>query len=237
MHRNRQPQVLPLSPCRGTDAQTEAGAPATAQRQRWSSAGGGLTSNRLTDEPVSDETLMSAVAGGDMNALGQLVNRHQARALRLARRITGERELAEDVAQETFLRVHRAARRYQPTAKFTTWLHRIVVNLCWDHRRKWEAGPGPAPDRPDTRSPEPVASMVRDETRETVRRAVLALPHRQRLAVVLHRFEGHAIREVADITGWSESAVESCLVRAYRQLRQELRSIGPGLAEEKTAGQ
>jgi RNA polymerase sigma-70 factor (ECF subfamily) len=178
------------------------------------------------DDTLTDEALMASVAAGDMDCLGRLVERHQGRTLRLARRITGDPEMAEDVAQEAFLRVYRSAKRYRPTARFTTWLHRIVVNLCWDHRRKWRGGLEQPPDRPDAGSLEPGDRISRAESRAAVRRAVLALPPRQRLAVVLHRFEGHTVREVAGITGWSESAVESCLVRAYRQLRRDLAEQG-----------
>lgn len=184
-----------------------------------------VASRRLTDDQITDEALMSAVSAGDLAALGQLVERHQARSLRLALRITGDAALAEDVTQEAFLRVHRAARRYQPRARFTTWFHRIVVNLCWDHRRKWREGSDLVPERPDDRSAGPEDSLEQAETRAAVRQAVLALPARQRLAVVLHRFEGRTMRQVAGITGWSESAVESCLVRAYRQLRKDLASV------------
>ena len=69
--------------------------------------------------------------------------------------------------------------------------------------------------------------LADSEARAAVRRAVAALPPRQRLAVVLHRFEGRTIREVAQIAGWSESAAESCLVRAYRQLRRDLAVLAP----------
>jgi RNA polymerase sigma-70 factor (ECF subfamily) len=165
---------------------------------------------------------MPAVASGDLAALGQIVERHQGRVLRLARRITGDANLADDVAQEAFLRVYRAAARYEPSARFTTWLHRIVVNLCWDQRRRWRH---PGPEAGSVRQEsvaDPVQGLVTGEARQAVRRAVQGLPSRQRLAVILHRFEGHTMREIAGITGWSESAVESCLVRAYRQLRGDL---------------
>jgi len=179
---------------------------------------------------------MSAVAAGDHNALGHLVRRHQDRALRLARRVTGDPELAEDIAQEAFLRVHRAAKRYRPSARFTTWLHRIVVNLCWDHRRRWRpVGEAPA-DEVDRHSPGPDGHLAGEEVRAAVRRAVHALPPRQRLAVILHRFEGRRMAEVASMTGWSESAVESCLVRAYRQLRRDLAGVGEAMASKSTAG-
>ncbi|MCP4247238.1 MAG: sigma-70 family RNA polymerase sigma factor [bacterium] len=171
---------------------------------------------------------MAAVAAGEMAALGQLVRRHQARALRLARRVMGRDELAEDVVQEAFLRVYRAAAKYRPEARFTTWLHRIVVNLCFDQRRRWvppPAGVDPTDQQQEARETDPADRSVTDETRQAVRRAVATLPDRQRLAVILHRFEGYSMREVAQVTGWSVSAVESCLVRAYRRLRHKLAGL------------
>ena len=181
----------------------------------------------VREDQLSDEALMSAVAAGEIAALGRLVERHQQRAQRLARRVTGSADLAEDIVQDAFLRVYRAADRYRPTARFTTWLHRIVVNLCLDRHRKWRTVSDVPPDQPDRETTTPPDSFSTAETRDAVRRAVLALPDRQRLAVVLHRFEGHSMREVAGVTGWSESAVESCLVRAYRQLRRDLAALVP----------
>lgn len=199
-------------------------------------ASSGSAGAPLSEHDVSDEALVSAVAAGDMAALGELVQRHQERVVRLARRITGDAELAEDVAQESFLRVYRAAKRYKPSARFTTWLHRIVVNLCWDHRRGWRRVATEPHDRPDDPRREPPEGLARSEMRAVVRRAVGALPPRQRVAVVLHRFEGCSMREIAAITGWSESAIESCLVRAYRRLRQELAEFSGRFRQKETAG-
>jgi len=187
----------------------------------------------LTENGPNDEALMPAVAAGDLAALGQLVERHQGRVLRLAQRITGDSNLAEDVAQEAFLRVYGAAARYEPSARFTTWLHRIVVNLCWDQRRRWRnAGPDHLESR-EGRAKDPADGLVTIEAREAVRRAVGGLPPRQRMAVILHRFEGHTMREIAGITGWSESAIESCLVRAYRQLRSDLSAFDARIEKKR----
>jgi RNA polymerase sigma-70 factor (ECF subfamily) len=91
-------------------------------------------------------------------------------------------------------------------------------------------------DRPDDQRREPPEGLARSEMQAAVRRAVEALPPRQRVAVVLHRFEGCSMRETAAITGWTESAVESCLVRAYRQLRTELADFSGRESQNKTAG-
>ena len=177
----------------------------------------------MTTEGTTDEQLMLKLSRQDMSALGELVQRHQQRVLELAFRTLGKWDLAEDVAQEAFLRVHRAAGSYKPKAKFTTWLYRIVVNLCLDERRRGARNgtslddvilePQGKPDCDVTEKKE-IAQLVRD--------AVNGLPERQRLTLVLHRYEGLSHRQIAEITGWSGSAVESLLVRAYANLREKL---------------
>lgn len=161
-----------------------------------------------------------------MAALGQLVRRHEKRAFTLACRLLARPDAAEDVTQETFLHVYRAARRYRPEARFTTWLYRIVVNLCLDAKRRIKRAPGelPAYD-PAGEGPTDCDQLETTERAERVRQAVDHLPERQRTAVVLHRYMQLSHREIAEVTGWSVSAVESCLVRAYAQLRQELRDL------------
>lgn len=172
-----------------------------------------------------DVELMARLADGDQSALGRLVQRHQRRVLDIAYRTTGDRVLAEDIAQEAFLRVWRSAESYTPSAQFTTWLYRIVVNLCIDASRKHKVL---TVDEPAVAHPEVAASsccLERNDRAAAVRRAVTRLPQRQRVALVLHRFSGLSIRAVSDTTGWSESAVESLLVRAYASLRQTLTGL------------
>ncbi len=185
--------------------------------------------------PVTDESLMSAVAAGDLDALGELVRRHQDVAIRLARRLTGDTASADDIAQDAFIRVYRAASRYRPQSRFTTWLYRIIVNLAWDHRRRTRTQIAQSSEQHIAESADPAQDLSLAETQNAVRAAVQSLPHRQRVAIVLHRFEGQSVRQIARITGWSESAVESCLVRAYRQLRRDLAHWGT-IQEKKAAG-
>lgn len=177
----------------------------------------------MMDNQATDEEMMARLGRGDMSALGELVRRHQGRVLKIAYRTLGKWDLAEDVAQETFLRVHRAARRYKPKAKFTTWLYRIVVNLCLDEKRRrarngmsLENAAFDAPGESDHNIAE------RKEIVQLVKAAVDSLPERQRIALVLHRYEGLSHGTIAEITGWSGSAVESLLVRAYANLRKKL---------------
>lgn len=172
-------------------------------------------------EPT-DAELMQQLAAGSMSTLGRLVQRYQQRVRTVAYRMTGRWATADDIAQETFLRVYRAAGRYRPTAQFSTWLYRIVVNLCMDETKRRVprlAGEELVPDTATPKDP-----LVQQETVEAVRREIGQLPERQRVAVILHRFENLTHGQIADVTGWSESAVESLLVRAYAQLRDRLKS-------------
>ena len=172
-----------------------------------------------------DVQLMALLAKGDRGAFTALVKRHQNRVLEIAYRTTGDQALTEDIGQETFLRVWRSAGRYQPTAQFSTWLYRIVVNLCLDAFKKRKALVGNQPDTPGPESGEPSTPLEQGDRAVAVRAAVAALPERQRVAVVLHRFSGRPQRAIAEATGWSESAVESLLVRAYAALRKSLKDL------------
>lgn len=180
-------------------------------------------------EELTDHELMAQIGQSNRAALGTLVQRHQAKMVELAFRFLGRWDAAEDVAQDVFVRVWRAAATFRPEAQFTTWLYRLAANLCWDRRRQAarelrlrSAAPAPG-------SADPAATTL--ETRDRiarVRQAVAGLPDRQRLVVILHRYQGLTHDEIADATGWSQSAVESCLVRAYENLRKSLSDMGLG---------
>ena len=177
----------------------------------------------MTNDKPTDIELMTRLAAGDMSALGELARRHQVKVLELAFRTLGRWDLAEDVAQETFLRVHRAAIHYKPKAKFTTWLYRIVVNLCFDERRKRAKTAAPLEyAASEVLAKSDCDSAERKEVVGLVKTAVNELPERQRLAVILHRYDNLSHGEISEVTGWTKSAVESLLVRAYANLREKL---------------
>ena len=164
--------------------------------------------------------LMARLALGDMAALSELVQRHQQRAWQLAYRVTGRRDMADDIVQDAFLRVLRSAAAYQPSAAFSTWLYRIVSNLCLDALRRPRLAPLPVESPGSGRiSCHEVESA---ERAAAVQREVAALPDRQRLALVLHRFDGLSLSQIGQALGCSVSAVESLLTRAYAQLRRKL---------------
>ena len=162
----------------------------------------------------SDEELMLAVGKGDFSAFEQIVLRHQKSAWYTAYRFLGDRTIAEDVAQEAFLKILDAAERYRTTAKFRTYLHGVVTHLCLDSARKKQpiyvddlaAVSGPSPSPPDA-----VASQERDEA---VRKALNTLRPNQRMAVVLRYYEGLSGREIAAAMEVSPKAVERLLARA-----------------------
>ena len=173
----------------------------------------------------SDDVLIQAVATGDRGALRDLVRRHQEAVRRIACQFLRDQHLADDVAQDVFLRVHAAAGRYKAQGRFPGWLRRITVNLCRDRLRKIKRSPvslhvvadPSAEPRPD--------GLEQQETIQRIRRAVDALPERQRTALLLHRYQGLSHDDVAEATGWSRSAVESLIVRAYAKLRQVLADL------------
>ena len=173
-----------------------------------------------------DSQLMRALARGETEALGELVRRYQGDALVLARRTLTQTDGAEDVVQEAYLRVYRSAGRYRPTAKFSTWLFRIVVNLCYDRLRSLRRQ-GPSLDEQMIPPVWADASEVlyADDVARRVRDAIAALPPRQRTALTLHRYEGLTHAQISEATGWSVSAIESLLVRAYQMLRRRLEDL------------
>jgi RNA polymerase sigma-70 factor (ECF subfamily) len=180
----------------------------------------------MTTEDTTDEQLMLKLGRQDMSALGELVLRHQERVLELAFRTLGKWDLAEDVAQEAFLRVHRTARNYKPRARFTTWLYRIVVNLCLDEKRRRARNGISLEDMTAAAQTEPDGDAAeKKEIAQLVKTAVSELPERQRIALVLHRYDGLSHGQIAEVTGWTGSAVESLLVRAYANLREKLRKM------------
>ena len=166
----------------------------------------------------SDEELMSDVAHGDLSAFEQLVRRHQTSAWNAAFRLLGDDDDAEDVAQEAFLRILRAAHRYQPTAAFRTYLYRIVTRLCRDHRRKASPSPHPNPDAETSQGPSPEACVAASEERRAVQEALAALPVKQREAVVLRYYESLTYDEIGEVMGASRKGVERLLARGRAAL-------------------
>jgi RNA polymerase sigma-70 factor (ECF subfamily) len=176
---------------------------------------------------ATDDELMARIAKGDEEAFRELVLRWEDRVFAFCLRSLGSRGDAEDLSQETFIRVYRSARRYRPRGRFTAWLFRIAGNLCRNAIRRQRPAheittdlPAPETDRPDI-------TLQRKEFARAVREAVACLPDRQRIAVVLRRYEGFSYQEIAEALDTTVSAVESLLHRASERLRQELHDLPP----------
>jgi len=173
----------------------------------------------------SDEELMSAVAKGDLTAFEQLVRRHQGSAWNAAFRLVGDLHAAEDISQEAFLRILRAAGRYRPTATFRTYLYRVVTRLCRDYRRKATPSLCQNPDAQVDHTPSPEACASASEEHRAVQEALASLPDRQREAIVLRYYERLSYEEIAGVTGGSRKAVERLLARGRAALGTLLRGM------------
>jgi RNA polymerase sigma-70 factor (ECF subfamily) len=195
-----------------------------------------LNITQSMDEARDDAQLMSRIATGDQRALQALMQRHLGRTVRLAARVLGSTAAAEDVAQEAFIRVWKHADRWETPeeagAKFSTWLYRIVLNLCIDEKRKKTFGNiDDIPEQPDS-GPNAEKSLQQQEQSARVRAALGTLPERQRAAFVLCFYEDFSNREAADMLGISVKALESLLVRARKTLRELLQGEHDGTIEE-----
>lgn len=170
-----------------------------------------------------DAALLQRAGAGDREACAALVRRHLGRVYRLAHRLLGDAGDAEDVVQETFLRVWTEAPRWREgPARFGTWLHRVTQNLAIDRlRRRREAGADALDSLPDGGAPAG-ARMDREAADRAVRDAVAALPERQREAIALCHFEQRTNLEAAELLGVSVEALESLLARGRRTLREQL---------------
>jgi RNA polymerase sigma-70 factor (ECF subfamily) len=170
-----------------------------------------------------DGELAVAIAAGNADAFEQLVKKYERPVLSTIYRYVGDRVAAEDVAQEVFLKVWRRAKSFKGRSSFSTWLYRVVVNQCLNFRRKRARAKNvPLDEAVAADGPGPEERLDGERKAAAVRAAVDKLPARQRIALILSRFEGRSYREVAEIMRTSTSSVESLLFRARRALKKEL---------------
>jgi RNA polymerase sigma-70 factor (ECF subfamily) len=179
-----------------------------------------------------DAELMLRVRYGDERSFGVLLERHRVPVVRFLFRMIQCQAVAEELAQEVFLRVYRSRNTYEPTAKFTTWLFRIASHLAfnWIRDRRNEKYQESLDDGGDDGSPIQVADRSRTIEQELlfrarlseVRQAIGTLPEKQRSAVLMHKYEEMEYSQIAAVLGCSESAIKSLLFRAYETLRARL---------------
>ncbi len=168
---------------------------------------------------------MAAMAGADHAAAAALVERHQRGLLNLFYRYTNDRLLAEDLAQEVFLRVYKSAPLYEPRAPFRVWLYRIARNLCLNELRSRRVRRRPLEETAPSWAASPAEERARAEREERVRQAVEGLPERQRLALILRHYEGLSQAEAAEVLQTTVEAVEGLLGRARAKLRLALADL------------
>jgi RNA polymerase sigma-70 factor (ECF subfamily) len=177
-----------------------------------------------------DETLMLRVGTGDHAACHELVERHLGRIVSFAGRILGDRGMAEDVAQEVFLRLWSHAQRWRPTgARLTTWLHRVALNLCLDWLARRRETPLDETDEPVDRAPHAIALLQGQDLSQQVSQALAELPDKQRIALTLCYYQGLRNIEAAETMEISVEALESLLARGRRTLKARLRDVAPDL--------
>jgi RNA polymerase sigma-70 factor (ECF subfamily) len=188
--------------------------------------------------PQTDSAAVALARDGDSEAFRALVERHSRAVFRLAHRMTGTRQDAEDVVQETFLKAYRQLGRFESRANFGTWLHRIAVNCSIDlirsrpHRESAHDGPdleqlgaGESLD-PGRASPERL--MLSTEVQESVTNALSSLSRMERAAFVLRHFEGRTIEEISQALGLKTNATKHSIFRAVRKMRVALEPLVSG---------
>ncbi|MEO0398987.1 MAG: RNA polymerase sigma factor [Pseudomonadota bacterium] len=180
-----------------------------------------------------DDALIARAGRGDRLAASELVVRHTDKVMAVCYRLLNDRAAAEDVVQETFLKLWKNAGAWTPgKAQLSTWLYRVARNACVDRLRRAgrEAPEDAAPERAD-QSPSAEAQLIAADRASTIEAALQALPARQREAIVLCHYQELSNGEAAEILGASVEAVESLLARARRTLKASLAPMREALTE------
>lgn len=187
---------------------------------------------------MTDVEIMQRAGAGDESCFEYLVDKYRRPIISFMYRMVHNQAVAEELAQEVFLRVYRARESYRAEARFSTWLYRIASNMAINHARdtKYErassslsldepdAETGARRDLPDMR-PVVEENILHDERMRSIREHVMALPERQRMAVVMHKYQDMDYREIGAVLKLSESATKSLLFRAYQTLRERLKDF------------
>ena len=178
---------------------------------------------RDTFQDISDDALLVLYANGDASAARALTLRLTPKVFGHAYRVLGDRSEAEDVAQEALIRLWKQASDWrQGEAKVTTWLYRVVANLCTDRLRKWRGVALDAIPEPEDDAETPAEAMQQKSRQVALQEALNELPDRQKQAVVLRHIEGLSNPEIAEIMEIGVEAVESLTARGKRALAKLL---------------
>ena len=173
-----------------------------------------------------EKRLIAGLRTGEREAFERLLDLHQDKVYGMVRRMVGEPD-AEDVAQDALVEVCNSVKSFQGRAKLATWVYRVVMNVCLEHRRKRRLDTMPIEDSlletlagPE---PEPSSAVMRNEDKKTVNAAIDSLPEIHRDVVVLHELQGLTYNECAEVLGCPVGTVKSRLSNAFRALRESLR--------------
>ena len=187
---------------------------------------------------MDDAAIMLELRAGNMAGFDFLIQKYRKPIIHFMYRMVHNQAVAEELAQEVFLRVYRARDTYRAEARFSTWLYRIATNLGVNYARdtrhersaatiyldETDSETGTTPDVADS-APSAESKLLNRERLNAIRQHVLALPERQRMAVLMHKYEGMDYKQIGDVLKLSESATKSLLFRAYQTLREKLKSF------------
>jgi len=184
---------------------------------------------------MNEKELIQGIAAKDHSAFKALVDRYQALVINTCYNLLGNRDDAEDVAQEVFFQVYKSAKKFRQEAKLSTWLYRIAVNRSLNFIRdnkRWgwlnslstllEGDREVVTDVPASNSDRPDVVLEKKDRNAAVQKAINSLPEKQRAAFVLHKYEGLSYQEIAEIMQRSLSSVESIIHRAKANLKKKL---------------
>lgn len=207
-------------------------------RQRTAAVQGGMQGSTPDWKAMSDAEIMLRVREGDDAGFDLLIEKYRRPIIHFMFRMVHNQGVAEELAQEVFLRVYRSRQSYRAEARFSTWLYRIATNLGVNYARDTrhertahtvyldqpDAETGTTPDVPDS-TPSVEHGMLRDERLRAIREHVMALPERQRMAVLMHKYQDMDYKQIGAVLKLSESATKSLLFRAYQTLRERLKDF------------
>jgi RNA polymerase sigma-70 factor, ECF subfamily len=184
----------------------------------------------MTRALMADSELISRAAGGDPTAFQELVERHRSMVYRVAYQFAGNHHDAEDIAQEVFIKVYRSLDRFRQDAQLSSWMYRIVMNACIDHRRRQSpAGAAPFGEEAEQRllnapeeAPGPEERAYAGELGAVLETEIARLPHGQRIVFIMRHHQGLKLTEIADALGLAEGTVKRQLHAAVHRLRQAL---------------
>jgi RNA polymerase sigma-70 factor (ECF subfamily) len=185
---------------------------------------------------MDDAAIMLELRAGNMAGFDFLIQKYRKPIIHFMYRMVRNQAIAEELAQEVFLRVYRSRETYRAEARFSTWLYRIATNLGVNYARdnrhermastvyldETDSETGMTPDVADS-TPGAEAGLLHQERLTAIRQHVMELPERQRVAVLMHKYEGLDYRQIGDVLKLSESATKSLLFRAYQTLREKLK--------------